>query len=75
MEKLYYVVERLTENLDNELDELTGWKNIRVYKIIKNQIKDFCTIDSIYENYSENEIQIWLDENGYEDIEFKLIEL
>lgn len=75
MEKLYYVVERLTENLDNELDELTGWKNIRVYKIIKNQIKDFCTIDSIYENYSENEIQIWLDENGYEDIEFELIEL
>ena len=75
MEKiLYYVVER---EVNDCIDEsfLTGLKTIRVYDIVDNKPKLFCEIETLIELSSENEIQVYLDNNGYENDKFKFIEL
>ena len=73
---LFYVVEKESYyDVGDNIHKLTGWKTITVYEIINNQPKIFSTIGAEIANSSENEIQIWLDNNGYGDEEFNLIQL
>lgn len=67
--KLYYTVEKEIE--DNEF--LTGLKNVTVYEIINNEPKKFFSLDLSLEDNSKDEIQDYLDDNGYGDDEFEFI--
>jgi hypothetical protein len=70
---LFYTIER---ELYSEEIGLNGNKTIRVYEAIGfNNIKLFCEIESVLENNSQDEIQYWLDNNGYCDDEFLFEEL
>ena len=71
---LYYVIEKQIQTIDT-IEECTGWKTIRVYEIIDNQPKLFCEIEALNETSDVEEIQIWLDNNGYEDKEFEFLQL
>ena len=59
MKTLYY-----TLSFDIDL------KTIRVYTIEDNLLKVFCTIEAYMNSSSEEEIQWYLDNNGYGDDEF-----
>ena len=63
MDKLYYTV-KLVEDLCL----------ITVYYIIDNTPKIFCEIDALEDCSIENEIQTYLDNNGYEN-ELEFVEL
>ena len=67
---LYYTVEFDFQN-NGECDEKNGNKTITVYSIVNNKPKIFCEIESFNELSSENEIQTYLDNNGYENEEFE----
>lgn len=67
---LYYTIEYEKELFDNDMYMLTGIKTITVYEILDNIPKLFCSIESYLERSSEEEIQYWLDNNGYEDIDY-----
>ena len=75
MRKLYYVVEKQSHDVGDDIHELTGWKTITVYEIVDNQPKIFCEIESDITENSEDEIQTYLDNNGYEDEEFEFDQL
>ena len=71
---LYYVVAKyLIDGMDCECT--TGVKAISVYEIIESIPKLLCEIETYNEVSSENEIQVWLDNNGYEDKQFNFTEL
>ncbi len=67
--KLYYTVEKEVE----ADDFLTGLKNVTVYEIINNEPKKFFSLDLSLEDNSKDEIQDYLDDNGYGDDEFEFI--
>jgi hypothetical protein len=73
MEKnLYYVVEaEVTGNWANGFHS-TGNIEVTAYEIIDNKPKFFCSIDLIKGDDVEQEIQDWLDDNGYGDDVFSL---
>jgi hypothetical protein len=70
MKTLYYTVEKQTTNLDG-IEECTGWKTISVYEIVLDKPKLWFELDAKNEDSSENEIQEWLDSNGFEDREYE----
>lgn len=75
MKKLYYTV--YFETYDGV--EQNGVRNITVYTIVKNEPKIFVQFDAFStdgeKDFSdEDEIQTYLDNNGY-DQEFEFIEL
>lgn len=74
MNNLYYTVNKETEYV-NGIEETTGNKTIYVYEIFKNEPKVFCEIYTQNEYNSEEEIQNWLDDNGFSDKEFEFINL
>ena len=76
MINLYYVVEKETEQDDN-FEYTTGNKTITVYDIDTQSIQlvIFCEIESLNFKDSENEIQHWLDNNGYKDEEYNFVKL
>ena len=67
---LYYTIEYEKELFDNDMYMLTGIKTITVYEILDNIPKLFCSIESYLERSSEEEIQYWLDNNNYEDMDY-----
>jgi len=69
---IYYVVEKELQDID-EFEVTTGWKTITVYKIKKKKFKQWFEIEANKNNNSEKEIQTWLDNNGFEKKEFKMI--
>ena len=69
-EILYYTIEYEKELFDNDMYMLTGIKTITVYEILDNIPKLFCSIESYLERSSEEEIQSWLDNNNYEDMDY-----
>mgnify|MGYP001239146936 CR=1 FL=1 len=69
-EILYYTIEYEKELFDNDMYMLTGIKTITVYEILDNIPKLFCSIESYLERSSEEEIQYWLDNNNYEDMDY-----
>jgi len=75
MSRLYYTIEKQTRTI-NDIEECTGWKSIIVYEIVNDTPKVWFEIDEARNDSStENEIQTWLDNNGFEDREYKFIEL
>ena len=72
MEILYYVVEK---HLDGT-DSFCGVRTIDVYKIEGNIPKQFTSLECLsypegdYFKGDEEEIQEWLDENGYGEYEY-----
>ena len=70
MKTLYYTVEKQITNLDG-IEECTGWKTISVYEIVLDKPKLWFELDAKNEDSSENEIQEWLDSNGFEDREYE----
>ena len=75
--KLYYTVQKETLVLDpNHGGEiLTGWKYIVVYQITNDRPKDWFAIKTDTTNNTEDEINSWLEENGFGGREYSLIEL
>ena len=73
LKKLYYVVEKKLQDVGDDIQEITGWKQITVYDMVNNIPKIFCEIESENAINSEVEIQEYLDNNGYEDDEFEFI--
>ena len=71
--KLYYVVDKeISSDLE---DELTGNKTISVYEIIDNVPKNLCTVECQNSDSSVEEIQSYLDDNGFGDEAFEFIQL
>ena len=74
MKILYYIIKKQTVKTGN-VGVFTGWKSIQVYEIVNNVPKMFCDIEAMIDRSNENEIQVWLDQNGYEDKEFEFVPL
>jgi hypothetical protein len=70
MRTIYYVVERELQGVQGEFEEVTGNKQIRAYSCETNGLKEFFTIETTDEHNSIEEMQYWLDDNGYEDNEY-----
>jgi hypothetical protein len=73
--KLYYTVDKELTDVGDDLYEVTGMKEITVYKIIDNEPKMFTSIDCELTCESKGAIQDYLDDNGYGDETFELIKL
>ena len=72
--KLYYIVELVTTEVEPDIIECNGWKTITIYEIIDNQPKIFAEIEAKYSSNCNEEIQTYLDNNGF-DKEFEFIRL
>lgn len=73
MEKnIYYTVEKQLQIVEDTIEETTGWTNIYVYNIEKDIPKLWFEIEVRNDADLINEIQTWLDNNGYEDGEFTM---
>jgi len=70
--KLYYTVEKQTQTIDT-VEECTGWKNIQVYEIVLDRPKQWFDIEAKNDSSSENEIQTWLDNNGFGDRDYDMV--
>jgi len=70
--KLYYTVEKQTQTIDT-IEECIGWKNIQVYEIANDIPKLWFEIEARNDDYTNVQIQNWLDNNGYEDREYDMI--
>ena len=70
MRKLYYVIEI---ELDDAL--ISGIKFVIVYEIINNIPVRIFDLEIAYEDSSEDAIQNYLNDNGYGDKIFELIQL
>ena len=75
MLKIYYVITKeLVCSDPNSGDEYTtGIKNVDVYTVEHGEVEKFFDLEIRNEDNSEDEIQEWLDDNGYseKEIEFK----
>jgi hypothetical protein len=76
VKQLYYTITKETQMV-GDVEECTGWKNITLYEIRDNQPKLLAEISAHGESpfSSEEEIQAWLDENGYGDEDFNFTQL
>jgi hypothetical protein len=77
MNKIYYVIHKETQDAGGGYFELTGLKDIRLYKIENNELKFLNGLDLELSDNSEEEITDFLLEEGifeYE-IDFELIQL
>jgi len=70
--KLYYTVEKVVSSDGETLD---GNKNVTVYDIVENSPKLFFMLDLELSDNTQDEIQEYLDDNGYGDKDFKFIQL
>ena len=70
--KLYYVIEK---EISSDGETLNGLKTLTAYEIINNAPKIFCVIDGSNEDSSSQLVQDYLDDNGFSDDEFELIQL
>ena len=74
--KLFYVVDLELQHVDGEIQETTGWKYVRVYEIVENDLSSLCALEIDITDNSEEAIQEYLDEiEMYNDITFEFIEL
>jgi hypothetical protein len=72
MTKLFYTVEKQTQTIDT-IEECTGWKTIQVYEIILDQPKIWFELEARNDDSSEEEIQTWLDNNGFGNREYEFV--
>lgn len=75
MKTIYFTVDKELNEIDSGLFDATGNKTIVVYTIENNQPKIFFELESTLEHNTIEEIQWWLDENGYGDEEFNIQDL
>lgn len=74
--KLFYVVDLELQHVDGEIQETTGWKYVRLYEIVDNDLSTLCALEIDITDNSEEAIQEYLDEiEIYNGITFELIEL
>lgn len=72
--KLYYTIEKETIYEADMFEECTGLKTITVYEIENNEPKKFCVLNDVSNSSNtKEEIQEYLDDNGYGDDEFEFI--
>jgi hypothetical protein len=69
---LYYTIEKETYSGTNELN---GIKLVSVYEIVDNKPIIFTSMELTDEQNTEEEIQNYLDDNGFGDDEFIFINL
>jgi|DEB19_MinimDraft_2_1074335.scaffolds.fasta_scaffold01377_8 hypothetical protein len=77
MKKLYYVIEKEVQDID-DVQECTGYKDVTVYQITDNEPKRITTLT--LENFTDSQEEIfdWLSGNGYGDNvsdEYELVRL
>jgi len=65
---LYFVVEK-------ELEDIDGLKEINVYDMVNNKPEVFAMLESTNDESSRDAINNYLNDNGYGDDEFELIQL
>ena len=70
--KLYFTVVKEEQENDDGVC-LTGNKTITVYDMVDNRPKMFALIEGNNEDSSIELIQVYLDDNGYRDDEFKFV--
>lgn len=77
MEKrLYYVVELGLQEVGDNVKETNGLKHINVYFIENNVLIKFFEFECFTDFYSsEEEIQNYLDDNGYGDDKYEFKQL
>ena len=73
--KLYYTIDKETNDVGGVFQEVTGNKEVTVYEIIDNVPTQCFTLDLELSQNSEEEIKEYLDDNGYGDEFFELIQL
>ena len=74
MKKLYYVVERDLFDFD-DIQETTGVKNVRVYTIENGELQNWFNLELINSDITLEEIKDYLNDNGYETNNLKMIQL
>jgi len=72
MKKLFYTVEKQTKTIDT-VEECTGWKTIQIYEIEDNLPKMLMQIEVHNDDSSVEEIQTWLNNNGFDDREYVFV--
>ena len=70
--KLYFVIEK---EISSDGETLTGNKTVSVYEIKDNVPTRFCEVEGDNEDSSSQLIQDYLDDNGFGDDDFDLIQL
>ena len=73
--KLYYTINKETNDVGGGFQEVTGNKAVNVYEMINNVPTQFFILDLELSQNSEEEIQEYLDDNGHGDEAFELIQL
>lgn len=71
---LYFVVEKQLDDIDG-VGTTNGLKEISVYDMVENKPVVFARIESDNEESSRDAIRNYLEDNGYGDDEFELIQL
>jgi len=74
MREIYFVTERQVDDSCDDLS-LNGNKTIRVYTIVEGKPKSFFSIEVGNDDDCIEEIQNYLNDNGYGDNLYKFIEL
>lgn len=72
--QLYFTVQKQLLTIE-EREEPKYLKNITVYEIMSNKPKMLAEIEAHSDDDTIEEIQFWLDNNGYGDDEFEFTEL
>ena len=74
MKVIYYVVKKELKVI-NGVEKTTGYKTISTYTLEENKLEMFFDLGLQNSSNSEEEIQNYLDDNGYGDDEWELIRL
>lgn len=73
--KLYFVIEKESHDVGDDIHELTGWKHVTVYEIVNNEPKKMFDLELNNSDNTEKAVQEYLDDNGFADesFEFRLL--
>jgi hypothetical protein len=64
--KLYFVIEKQSHDVGDDIQELTGWKTVTVYEIVDNEPKNIFDLELSNSDDTEEYIQGYLDDNDFE---------
>lgn len=74
MRIIYYVIQPQLQEVD-EFQETNGWKSIRAYQIVDNQLKDIGDFEVELSENTEDELLSYIMEDIDEDEIIKLVQL
>jgi hypothetical protein len=72
--KIFYFVRKELQSV-GDIEETTGYKTVTLYNIVDDKPELIDILDLENSANSEEEIQEYLDDNGFGDETFELIEL